>query len=84
MQPIDAYERWQITKYEVPIVMTGIEGDVWIRPGDFIWGDEDGVLVVPSDLISDAIACALERVKRENIIREEISSTMIFRKCMMN
>lgn len=74
VQPIDAYERWQITKYEVPIVMTGIEGDVWIRPGDFIWGDEDGVLVVPSDLISDAIACALERVNRENIIREEISN----------
>ena len=72
MQPIDAYERWQITKFEVSVVMPGIEGDVWVNPGDYIWGDEDGVLVIPSTVIEDAIGLALKRVVRENMIREQI------------
>lgn len=72
VQPIDAYERWQITKFEVSVVMPGIEGDVWVNPGDYIWGDEDGVLVIPSTVIEDAIGLALKRVVRENMIREQI------------
>lgn len=32
VQPTDAYGKWQVTEYEVPLMMPGIHGDVLIRP----------------------------------------------------
>lgn len=72
VQPIDAYERWQITQYQTPIKMPGIEGDVTVNPGDMIWGDTDGVIVIPNDIMFEVISKALDRAKKEDYIREQI------------
>ena len=74
-QPIDAYSRWQITEYEVEIVMFGVEGDVHILPGDFIFGDRDGVLVIAKNLVEEVAGHAAERLSKENVIRQEIKKT---------
>jgi regulator of RNase E activity RraA len=47
---------------------TGIEisvGGVCVRPGDFIIGDEDGVVVVPSAIGDRVLALAAEQQKKE-------------------
>lgn len=75
VQCTDAYGKWQITEFEVPVIMPGIHGNVEISPGDYIFGDQDGVLVIPKDLVEKVISGAEERLKRENLVREEIYNT---------
>lgn len=73
-QPIDAYGKWQIVEYEVPIVIDGIDGDVVINPADYIFGDADGVLVIPSIIINKIERFAIKRLQREEQVRKEIKS----------
>lgn len=75
VQCTDAYGKWQITEFEVPVIMPGIHGNVEINPGDYIFGDSDGVLVIPKNLAEKVITGAEERFKRENLVREEIYNT---------
>ena len=75
IQPTDAYEKWQITEFEVPIIMPGIHGIVTVNPGDYIFGDPDGVLVIPKNLVEDVLILAEERLRKEDIVRKEIYET---------
>ncbi|MBP5698959.1 MAG: RraA family protein [Alphaproteobacteria bacterium] len=74
-QCTDAYGKWQITEYEVPIIYPGIHGVVEINPGDFIFGDPDGILVIQKDIVYDVLSGAEKRLEKENIVREEIYRT---------
>lgn len=75
VQPTDAYGKWQITEYEVPIVIQGIHGDVLIKPGDYIFGDPDGVIVIPKGMVEEVLELAAARLERENLVRQEIHNT---------
>jgi regulator of RNase E activity RraA len=59
-------------------------GDVTIEPGDLIFGDLDGVVVVPRRCEDEVIARALEKARGEKLVRAEIeagaSSTAVFQK----
>jgi regulator of RNase E activity RraA len=49
--PVEAFGRWAMVDYNVPILLHGeITETVTVNPGDFIFGDFDGVIVVPKDL----------------------------------
>lgn len=49
--PIEAFGRWQMVDYQIPVLISGeLTDTVQVNPGDFIFGDYDGVLVIPSDL----------------------------------
>ena len=75
VQPVDAYAKWQIAEYQVPIVIEGVQGDVWIEPGDYIYGDPDGVIRIKKDMVEKVLTLAEERLRKENIVREEIKKT---------
>lgn len=49
---------------------------VHVRPGDIVFGDVDGVLVVPREHETDIIEGALEKVRGENKVREAIERGM--------
>jgi regulator of RNase E activity RraA len=51
--------RCLITHYQVPIKV----GNVTIKPGDVVFGDIDGVLVVPRDIAYDVLVRA-EQIRR--------------------
>ncbi len=56
--------------------MTDVPGEiagVRIESGDLIFGDNDGVVVVPSNIINDVTKKALEKVNSENTVRDEIN-----------
>jgi regulator of RNase E activity RraA len=59
-------------------------GGVKIDPGDLVFGDIDGVVIVPRRLEVVVIERALEKVRGEKLVRTEIesgmSSTDAFRK----
>lgn len=75
VQCTDAYGKWQITEFEVPVTMPGIHGTVEINPEDYIFGDPDGVLVIPKDLVEKVLEGAERRLASENRVREEIHKT---------
>jgi 4-hydroxy-4-methyl-2-oxoglutarate aldolase len=57
-------------------------GGVLIEPGDLIFADVDGVLIVPKAIEERVIGLALEKVAGEKVVRKEIeagsSSTSVF------
>jgi regulator of RNase E activity RraA len=75
IQPIDAFGRWQIVAYQEPVTLSGPEGRVAVHPGDFLFGDADGVLVLPRDLAPRACSLAEERLARENMVRRRLAET---------
>jgi regulator of RNase E activity RraA len=57
---------------------------VRICPGDLVFGDLDGVLVIPNEAEEEVVTRALEKARGEKLARTEIeagaSSTSVFRK----
>lgn len=51
-------------------------GDVEIEPGDLVFGDIDGVVIVPTAVEDEVIHRALEKARRENTVRAAIESGM--------
>jgi len=50
--PVEAFGRYTMLKTQVPVRVSGeLSETVIVNPGDFIFGDEDGVICVPKDLI---------------------------------
>jgi regulator of RNase E activity RraA len=45
---------------------------VRIEPGDLLYGDIDGVCVVPWAAVEDVLRRALEKVEREDLVRRHI------------
>lgn len=58
----------RLGEINVPVVC----GGVIVNPGDWIVGDDDGIVVIPKDKVEDIIHIAEETLKREAIIREAI------------
>lgn len=56
--------RCLITHYQIPVLI----GDVFIKPGDVILGDVDGVLAVPRDIAYDVLIRAEEIKNNEKKI----------------
>ena len=52
-------------------------GQVTIRDGDLIFGDIDGVLVIPQDIAQEVIARALEKAATEKTMRKAVEGGML-------
>jgi 4-hydroxy-4-methyl-2-oxoglutarate aldolase len=68
----DQRGRGRVIAYRTPIEI----GQARIEPGDIVFGDVDGVLVVPKAVEKDAVIRALEKVRGENTVREAIRQNM--------
>ncbi len=75
IQPVDAYGKWQITEFEVPVIMPGLGSDVEIKPKDYIFADSDAVIVIPNNLVESVLEFATLRLEKENIVRCELLKT---------
>ncbi|WP_022894763.1 RraA family protein [Agromyces subbeticus] len=51
-------------------------GDVEIAPGDLVFGDIDGVVVIPAAVEDEVIERALSKARTENLVRSAIESGM--------
>ncbi len=52
-------------------------GEVIVRPGDIIFGDLDGVCVIPQEISKDVFALALEKSLTERRVHEAIRKGML-------
>ena len=67
--PLDSKGRLDGISHGKPIR----HGACLVRPGDFVFGDIDGIVVVPAELAEAAFPRALEKVRGENRVREELA-----------
>ncbi len=71
--PVEANGRWGLVDYNTPICFPGNTiQQVAIFPGDYIFGDLDGVLVIPSRLTMEVLELAEERMSKETQVRHEL------------
>jgi 4-hydroxy-4-methyl-2-oxoglutarate aldolase len=73
--PIESLRRSRIHDIEVPISMTGsLTSQVRVESGDWIFGDEDGVLVIPKDALDEVLAKSEEAKDIEDKVRQEVQA----------
>ena len=66
--------RYRVWDIEVPIAISGtLTSQVRINPGDWIFGDMDGVVVVPTDALEEVLRRAEEAKVIEDKVRAEVS-----------
>jgi len=68
--PGDALGRFNIVDYECTVECAGVV----VHPGDFIFGDRDGIVVVPKHLTTEVLVAAEGILNVENEIRERIKA----------
>ncbi|MDQ3780524.1 MAG: RraA family protein, partial [Chloroflexota bacterium] len=60
--------RGRVIDYRVPIEI----GDTRVSPGDIIFGDRDGVCIIPHAAADEVVALALDKVRGENLVRKAL------------
>lgn len=66
--PLDSAGRSKMTKRDVAIECGGVN----IQPDDLIFGDDDGVAIIPAGKANEIIERALDKINGENRTRDEI------------
>lgn len=73
----NAFGGWIITEVDRPIYLPGhVTHSVTVRPGDFIFGDNDGVQLIPEHLVDEVLLRVEETFKKENAEREQLAAGM--------
>ncbi|MFN8377457.1 MAG: RraA family protein [Anaerolineae bacterium] len=68
----DQGARGKVVDFRIPVQI----GQARVNPGDIVFGDIDGVLVVPHAAEEEAISRALEKARTENQVRTAIQQGM--------
>jgi len=66
--PLDSKGRGKVVDIDIRVECAGVA----IAPGDLIFGDVDGVVVVPRNVEDEVLARAFDKVARENVTRDEL------------
>ena len=68
----DQGPRGKVLDYNVPLRIGGVD----VRPGDIVFADCDGIVIVPRDREADVIRRALEKVRTESAVRKALAGGM--------
>lgn len=68
----DQQARGKVVNFRVPIEM----GKVVINPGDIVFGDFDGVCIIPQDREEEIIREALAKARTEKVVQKKIQEGM--------
>jgi regulator of RNase E activity RraA len=64
----DSAPRYKVVDFRVPVEI----GGVLVRPGDILFGDIDGVCVVPAEALEEVFAKSLEKARGEKLVKKAI------------
>ncbi len=68
IRPLDSLGRGRVMAYDVPVRC----GGVLVNPGELVFADFDGVVVVPREIEDEVLARAFEKVTKENHSRRDL------------
>ena len=66
----DAAPRYKVVDFRIPVEI----GAVRVRPGDILFGDIDGVLLVPAEAGNEVFTRALEKARGEKLVKQAIEA----------
>lgn len=66
--PLDSKGRGEMAAMDVPIVLAGVR----VEPGDLVFGDVDGCVVVPKAILGEVVDRALAKASAEDKTREAL------------
>lgn len=73
--PVQSIGRWKVNACQVPVEIRGSTTKfVTVNPGDFILGDDDGVIVIPAKVLPAVLTRAEVLTATEVQIRSELSN----------
>jgi regulator of RNase E activity RraA len=64
----DSSPRYKVVDFRVPLEI----GAVRVRPGDILFGDIDGVCLIPTEAADDVFSKALEKARGEKLVRKAL------------
>ena len=70
LSPVDTKYRGKMTWFDVPGEINGVH----VNSGDLVFGDLDGVLIVPKDAVPEVLLQSMAKVREENVVREKLAS----------
>jgi 4-hydroxy-4-methyl-2-oxoglutarate aldolase len=68
IRPLDSKGRGRVMAYDVPVKC----GEVLVRPGELVFADFDGVVVVPRSVEDQVLRLAAEKAEKENHSRRDL------------
>ncbi|MCA3262714.1 MAG: RraA family protein [Telmatospirillum sp.] len=70
--PVEALNRWSYFRWQTPVQLRGnLSATVTVRPGDFMFGDIDGVVVIPFERLEEVLRLSEEHAAVENEARRD-------------
>lgn len=60
--------RCEINECQIPVTIDGVT----INPGDYIFGDIDGVVIIPRDVVEEVLDSAMKTIEQENEVRDRL------------
>jgi regulator of RNase E activity RraA len=73
--PLDTKGRARMVQRDVPVECAGVK----VRSGDILFGDVDGVVVIPQERAAEVLAKAKEKVAGEGRTRDELQRGRLLR-----
>ena len=73
--PLDSKGRGQIQAIDVPVICGGVK----VSPGDLVFGDADGVVVVPQAVEAEVLRVALAKINGEHHSMQELRAGAFLR-----
>ncbi len=70
IRPLDSLGRGRVMAYDVPVRC----GDVLVHPGDLVFADFDGIVVVPRSVEDEVLRLAREKASSESQSRAELAA----------
>jgi len=74
--PVEAFGRFMAVDYQIPIYVNGIDGLLAVHPGDYVFGDNDGVVIVPKADTLRVLELAEEWCESESRSRADMAAGM--------
>ncbi len=68
----DQGPRGKVVDYHVPIEIEGIK----VSPGDIVYGDRDGIVIVPKEVEQEAFIGAIEKARGEQLVKKALEQGM--------
>jgi regulator of RNase E activity RraA len=67
--PASSIGRWNIVDWGCEITI----GSTLVHPGDWVFGDVDGVVVIPAGALEDVLAESEAKVAKEELMRQDLA-----------
>lgn len=74
-KPVDSSYRSTVVAFGCPIECGGVR----VNPGDVVFGDYDGIIVIPIDLLPVVVEEAVQKVESENLTRDMLREGHLLR-----